>query len=177
MKNNVFWAILAVVALASVFTAGCFYKSSRSTPVKPEVERYVDGLYDRFEDQLLKVDDLKADTTRVYESQMSIYILKTYAIHDAAYQYAKQEDLLHKDKEQFNRTATLMQAIYNAQLMEYRTMNPLISGVSLSQLFVIEAEQFKRLVDDLTTDACIDVLKIDPTNQDAKRVLNQIYGK
>lgn len=176
MNGKTFLATVFAVALFAVSVVAII-DSNKKDPVKPEAERYVDGLYDRFEEQLLKVDDLKADTTKVYESQMSVYILKTYAIHDAAYQYAKQEDLLHKDKEQFNRTATLMQAIYNAQLMEYKTMNPLISGVSLSQLFVIEAEQFKRLVDDLTTDACIDVLKIDPTNQDAKRVLDQIYGK
>ena len=137
---------------------------------------------ERFDNLKLAMDremkSTKVDSTKNADSAINEFILMTFSIYEQAYRLVPEKRLLDKkDKALFNDVLKLLETIQDTQRQADKSRKNFLSGMGLTQVFVIEAKQYSILIDDYAIDTMKEVLKIDPNNQQAQKQLDQIYQK
>ena len=96
------------------------------------------------------------------------YILKSHTLFEEVYKFSRDKNLLTKDFETYKKCLTLMNSIYDSQLEAYGKVHNIFSVGMASSIFIIECEQTSAMTNEMTSVACEEILKIDPTNQQAR---------
>ena len=139
------------------------------------VEKQVNEYYSQFTSIITEMgDEMEKDPS---DRTVNSYILKSFDLYEDVYAYTVKNDLLYENEEQFKNAYKLMNSIYEWQMNHAEKIRKnFLTGTGMSEIYVLEAEQNKKLTDELTLKACKDVLKVDPDNQQAKETIDRLYS-
>lgn len=182
MNNIIKTLLLAIIGFLTGWGIGHLIKADQKKQEKMEIQVTVDNFTHRYTDLCLdlnsksvKMDTLATDYKRNQANLINTFILDSYALYSEIYNYVEEKDLLEKDIKVYEQCYTLMESIKGSQMEAYRKMDFLysITGPS-SSVFVSEAEMSSVMATNLTRKTCEEVLKIDPTNQQAIEILSKL---
>ena len=145
-------------------------------PEKQGVEQTISGYKSQFSDLISEMGSkMEADSSST-DRILNRYILKSFALYEQVYEFTSEQNLVTKNNGQYQEAAKVMSAIQQWQ-MEYaeRRRKNFLSGGGLAEIYVIEAEQSKQLIDAFTRKVCRDVLEITPNNKQAQEIINKLY--
>lgn len=109
---------------------------------------------------------------------INTYILKSFDLYEDIYTYTVKNNILYENEEQFKDAYKLMNSIYEWQMNHAEKLRKnFLTGSGISEIYVIEAEQNKKLTDELTLKACKDVLKVDKNNKEAIETIDRLYSR
>ena len=181
MKENVKYAIKATLFYVMIpFLVGAglgqFIKYQQKKQETKEIAAVVEGYSTQFTDLTYELEcRQEADSSASRDQLINEYLLRTFSLYEQTYRCVVENKLLEKKNQKtFNQAMDLLHDIYRWQLEKEKYRESFLSGMGLSQMYVIEAEQMKRLTDAYTVLTCDEVLEIDPGNQDARRVILDI---
>ena len=173
MKHKILYFVAAILGALLLAGAGYFIKVNQE---KDRIRTEFTGSLDRYEEKLSGLNqELQSGEVSTDDKEVNIYILKSYALFEEIYDQTKRQRILTLDSELFRRAAGLMSDILTSQLELEKSRKNFISGMGLSQIYVIEAQKNKLFTDCLVSEASAEVLKIDPGNPDAKEALDQFW--
>lgn len=172
-KHKILYFVAAVLGALLLAVAGYFIKVNQE---KDRIRTEFTGSLDNYEERLSGLElELQTSEVSTDDKEVNIYILKSYALFEEIYEQTRQQKILTLDNELFRRAAGLMSDILMSQLELEKSRKSFISGMGLSQIYVIESQKNKQFTDLLVSDACAEVLKIDPGNPDAKEALDRLW--
>ena len=175
--NKTFKTILIYVILPALigFAGAAGMYAYADYEEKTEISEKLTDYTERFVNLITDLEmKQKADTTG--DRILNTYILRTFGLHQEVYRYTVEKRLLDKDDALFQTSLQVMKAIHNWQMTTEKSRQNLLSGMGLSELYVIEMEEQKTLIDDYTVQTCKEVLKIDPANKQAEETLRNVYS-
>jgi len=172
-QKILYYVVIPILAALLLTGAGYLIKVKQE---KDRIRTEFTGSLDRYEEILSGLNqELHTGEVSTDEKEVNIYILKSYALFEEIYDQTKQQRILMLDSDLFQRAAGLMSDILMSQLELEKSRKNFISGMGLSQIYVIEAQKNKLFTDCLVSEACAEVLKIDPSNPEAKEALDQLW--
>lgn len=180
--NKFIKIILCIVGFMAGWGIGELINADQKKQEKMEIRVTVDNFTHRYTNLCLdlnsksvKMDTLETDYKRNQANLINTFILDSYALYSEIYNYVEEKDLLEKDINVYEQCYTLMESIKGSQMEAYRKMDILysITGPS-SSVFVSEAEMSSVMATNLTRKTCEEVLKIDPSNQQAIETLSKL---
>ena len=186
MKETTLYSIKYILFFVLIpfcigYGIGSIVKNEREKKETKEIHITVDKYYREYTNlghelnsKTVKLDTVVTANRRQVDSEIADYLLKTYALYETAYNFAREKELLTRDIKAYQKVMSLMNAIYQSQMEAYGCVYNIFSVGMASSIFVIESEQCAAMANDLTKVTCIDVLKIDPTNQQARETLNKL---
>lgn len=168
-KQKILYFVVIPILVALLLTGAGLIKVKQE---KDRIRTEFTGSLDRYEEILSGLElELRTSEVSADEKEVNIYILKSYALFEEIYDQTQQQRILALDNELFRRAAGLMSDILMSQLELEKSRKNFISGMGLSQIYVIEAQKNKLFTDCLVSEACMDALEIDPGNQNVRKVL------
>lgn len=168
-QKILYYVVIPILGSLLLTGAGYLIKVKQE---KDRIRTEFTGSLDRYEEILSGLNqELHSGEVSADDKEVNIYILKSYALFEEIYDQTQQQRILTLDNELFRRAAGLMSDILTSQLELEKSRKNFISGMGLSQIYVIEAQKNKLFTDCLVAEACMDALEIDPTNQNARKVL------
>ena len=179
MNNKNFESIKIIIFCVLIpFCIGFIYgtiakkqeKKNRDREVQEQVAEYTDQFTTIITEMGDKMEEDSNDRT------INTYILKTFDLYEGIYAYTVENNLLYENEEQFQSAYRLMNSIQKWQTDTERNRKNFLTGGGLAEIYVLEAEQNKKLTDELTLKACKDVLKVDPDNRQAQETIDKLYS-
>lgn len=180
--NKFIKIILCIVGFMIGWGIGELIHSDQKKQEKREIRVTVDNFTHRYTNLCLdlnsksvKMDTLETDYKRNQANLINTFILDSYALYSEIYNYVEEKDLLEKDIKVYEQCYTLMESIKGSQMEAYKKMDTLYSITSpSSSVFVSEAEMSSVMATNLTRKTCEEILKIDPSNQQAIETLSKL---
>lgn len=181
MNNKNSDSIKAVIFLVLIpfllgFGIGTIMKMMEKKSKTEAVEKQVNEYYSQFTAIITEMGDKMEENPD--DGTVNIYILKSFDLYEDVYAYTVKNNLLYENEEQFQSAYKLMNSIYEWQMNHAEKLRKnVLTGSGLAEIYVLEAEQKKKLTDELTLKACKDVLKVDPDNKEAKETIGRLYSR
>ena len=158
------------------FGAGTIKKMMEEKSKTEAAEKQVNEYYSQFTTIINEMGDKLEEDPASNDRTVNTYILKTFDLYESVYEYTVRNDLLYNDYDRFQSAYKLMNAIQEWQTDTERNRKNFLTGGGLAEIYVLEAEQNKKLTDELTLKACKDVLKVDPDNKEAQETIDRLYS-
>lgn len=172
-KRKILYYVAAVLGALLIAGAGYFIKVNQE---KEQIRTEFTGSLDSYEERLSGLNqELNAGDHIDPDKEVNTYILKSYALFEEIYENTQRQKILTLDGELFRRAAGLMGDILTSQLELEKSRKSYISGMGLAPIYVIEAQKNKEFTDLIVSGACVEVLKIDPTNPNAKEAFDRLW--
>ena len=172
-KHKILYFVAAILGALLLAGAGYLIKVKQE---KDRIRTEFTGSLDGYEERLSGLNqELQSGEVSTDDKEVNIYILKSYALFEEIYEQTQRQRILTLDSDLFRRAAGLMSDILTSQLKLEKSRKSYISGMGLSQIYVIEAQKNKQFTDLLVSEASAEVLKIDPGNPDAKEALDRLW--
>ena len=177
MNNKNSDSIKAVIFLVLIpFCIGLGLGYIKTKQEDQEVQKQVNEYYSQFTAIITEMGDKMEENPD--DGTVNIYILKSFDLYEDVYAYTVKNNLLYENEEQFQSAYKLMNSIYEWQMNHAEKLRKnVLTGSGLAEIYVLEAEQKKKLTDELTLKACKDVLKVDPDNKEAKETIGRLYSR
>ena len=175
--NNKFVILFVFILVCIGLGIGYVGKKNEEKQKNQTYEKQVNDYYSQFTSIITEMGDKLEEDPASNDRTVNTYILKTFDLYESVYEYTVKNDLLYNDYDQFQISYKLMSSIYEWQMTyaENKRKN-FLTGGGLAEIYVLEAEQNKKLTDELTLKACKDVLKVDPDNEQAQETLDRLYS-
>jgi hypothetical protein len=178
MNNSNKFVILFVFILVCIgLGIGYVGKKKEEKQNVQTYEKQVNDYYSQFTTIINEMGDKLEEDPASNDHTVNTYILKTFDLYESVYEYTVRNDLLYNDYDRFQSAYKLMSSIYEWQMTHAeRNRKNFLTGAGMAEIYVLEAEQNKKLTDELTLKACKDVLKVDPDNEQAQETLDRLYS-
>ena len=173
--NNKFVILFVLILVCIGLGIGYVGKKQEKNDQDREAREQVNEYYSQFTSIITEMGDKMEEDSS--DRTVNSYILKSFDLYEDVYAYTTKNNLLYENEEQFQNAYKLMSSIYEWQMNHAEKLRKnFLTGSGMAEIYVLEAEQNKKLTDELTLKACKDVLKVDPDNEQAQETLNRLYS-